>query len=85
LPVDEPFDLAWALNRKSSDIKQYHSNRGKIRLMLSSFIEPEEDFADDDFGDFDDEAEEADFVADDDANLEKEDQDSVIKERKEKG
>lgn len=52
LPVDQPFDIAWAVNTKSSDISKYHSRRGSIRLMISSFIDPEsttdDDFVEDD-------------------------------------
>jgi len=50
LPVDQPFDIAWAVNTKSSDISKYHSRRGTVRLMISSFIDPEST-SDDNTGD----------------------------------
>ena len=50
LPVEQEFDLGWAVHTSSSDISQYHSNRGAVQFAIASPPETIDD--DDDIDDF---------------------------------
>ena len=43
LPIEKEFDLGWAVHTSSSDITEYHTNRGAVSLIIAAKVAIEGD------------------------------------------